>query len=236
MFPSNHDIGQRIRDDIVAGVLRFGERITIDALATRYGVSHMPVREALRELQGEGLVTSEPNRGARVRAVDANFIDNLFEIRTALEVMMVRRAARRATPADVAELEAIEVVLERHIERGEHAAVVAENRRFHQTINRIADNVDALPVVDRHWTLLAALWRHFGYGADRFSGVANDHRHLIAALAAHDEEAAAMLMGAHATKAKLELLSRLGAQAGPAVTNAPSTSPRQRAVRHLRRA
>ena len=212
MTTSNLDIGLRIRDDIVAGTLRFGERITIDALATRYGVSHMPVREALRELQGEGLVVIEPNRGARVRTIDANFVDNLFEIRTALEVMMVRRAAQRCTPPDVAELLAIEDVLERRIARADHAAVVAENRRFHQTINRIADNVDALPIVDKHWMLLAALWRNFGYGAARFSGVANDHRHLITALAAHDQEAASMIMGAHATKAKLELLARIAAQ------------------------
>ena len=54
MLTSNLDIGLRIRDDIVSGTLPFGARITIDALATRYGVSHMPVREALRELQGEG--------------------------------------------------------------------------------------------------------------------------------------------------------------------------------------
>ena len=216
MSTSNLDIGLRIRDDIVAGNLQFGARITIDALATRYGVSHMPVREALRELQGEGLVVIEPNRGARVRTIDARFVENLFEIRTALEVMLVRRAAQRSTPGEIAELRAIEDVLERHIASGDHAAVVAENRRFHQTINRIADNVDALPMVDRHWMLLAALWRNFGYGAARFAGVANDHRHLIAALEAHDQEAASMIMGAHATKAKLELLARVAQSVAPA--------------------
>lgn len=213
MTTSNLDIGLRIRDDIVAGTLRFGERITIDALATRYGVSHMPVREALRELQGEGLVVIEPNRGARVRTIDANFVENLFEIRTALEVMMVRRAAQRCTPEDISGLWAIEEILERHIANADHAAVVAENRRFHQTINRIADNADALPIVDKHWMLLAALWRNYGYGEARFAGVANDHRHLIAALAARDQEAASMIMGAHATKAKLELLARVNSQA-----------------------
>jgi DNA-binding GntR family transcriptional regulator len=215
MTTSKLDIGLRIRDDIVSGVLRFGERITMDALASRYGVSHMPVREALRELQGEGLVQSEPNRGARVRSIDSGFVENLFEIRTALEVMMVRRAAVRCTPSDVAELQAIEDTLEQHMVAGDHALLVAENRRFHQAINRCAANADALPLVDKHWTLLAALWRHYGYGPDRFTGVANDHRNLIQALAAHDQEAAAMIMGAHAAKAKLALLTRIRAQAAP---------------------
>lgn len=207
------DIGLRIRDDIIGGALQFGDRITIDALATRYGVSHMPVREALRELQGEGLVVIEPNRGARVRTIDASFVENLFEIRTALEVMMVRRAAARCTPRDIAEIRAIEEALEQHVASGDHAGVVAENHRFHRAINRCANNVDALPIIDKHWMLLAALWRNYGYGPARFTGVANDHGHLINALAAHDQEAAAMLMGAHATKAKLELLARIEAQA-----------------------
>lgn len=217
MTTNKLDISLRIRDDIVSGALRFGERITMDALASRYGVSHMPVREALRELQGEGLVQIEPNRGARVRSIDSSFVENLFEIRTALEVMMVRRAAARCTPGDIMELQAIEGTLEQLIAAGDHALVVAENRRFHQAINRCAANVDALPIVDKHWMLLAALWRQYGYGQDRFTGVANDHQNLIQALAAHDQEAAAMIMGAHATKAKLALLTRIRAQAVPVV-------------------
>jgi DNA-binding GntR family transcriptional regulator len=206
-------IDVRIRDDILGGALRFGDRVTIDALATRYGVSHMPVREALRELHGEGLVVIEPNRGARVRTIDVTFVENLFEIRTALEVMMVRRAAVRCTPRDIDELRGIEAALEQHVASGDHASVVAENHRFHQAINRVANNVDALPLIDKHWILLAALWRNYGYGPARFTGVANDHGHLINALAARDQEAAAMLMGAHTTKAKLELLARIAAQA-----------------------
>ena len=206
---TSFDVGLRIRDDIVTGALALGSRITIDALASRYRVSHMPVREALRELQGEGLVVMEPNRGARVRAIDTHFVENLFEIRTALEVMMVRRAAARATEADVARLVAIEDELEAQIAIADYGAVVAHNRTFHREINRIADNDDALPMLDRHWTLLAALWRNFGYGAQRFAGVANDHRHVIAAIEAHDQVAAAAIMGAHAAKAKRELLARM---------------------------
>jgi DNA-binding GntR family transcriptional regulator len=205
-----------MRNDIVAGLLGLGDRITIDALATRYEVSHMPVREALRELQGEGLVVIEPNRGARVRTIDVNFIDNLYEVRIALEVMLIRRAAERCRAADIDELRAIENDLERHIGKADYAAVVASNRIFHQTINRIADNFDAQPIIDKHWTLIAAMWRHYGYSETRFAGVANDHRHLIAALAAHDVDAAALIMGAHSNKAKLVLKERLAAQSTPA--------------------
>jgi DNA-binding GntR family transcriptional regulator len=214
--PNNHDVAMRLRDDIVSGTIPFGARITIDSLANRYGVSHMPVREALRELQGEGLVVSEPNRGARVRAIDSDFVVNLFEIRTALEVMLARRAAQHFSAADVVAVERIEDAIEEAIARRDFATAVAQNRAFHQHINQVAGNVDALPLVDRHWLLLAALWRSFGYGEERFAGVSNDHRHLIAALAARDQEATAVVMAAHTTKAKLAMLERMRRQGSAA--------------------
>jgi DNA-binding GntR family transcriptional regulator len=209
MANSKLDITSLIREDIVSGILNFGERLTINALSTRYGVSHMPVREALLVLQGEGLMKIEPNRGARVCVVDSQFVENLFEIHTVLGVMMARRAASRSTAKDIKSLCLIEDRLEQCIKDGDYARVVAENHNFHQTINRCAGNKDAEPIIDKHWTLFSALWKHYGYGEHRFSGVANDHKHLVNALAAHDQEAAAMIMGAHCTKAKLELLGRI---------------------------
>jgi DNA-binding GntR family transcriptional regulator len=209
---NNGEIAQLIRDDIVQGTLSFGARITINDLATRYGVSHMPVREALRELQGEGLVVIKPNHGAHVCTLDLDFIENLFELRSALEVMLARRAAQRCAAADVDELVQIENELEAYIEAQDYPNAIAKNHKFHQAINRIADNKAAIPIVDKHWTLLAALWRNYGYAAARFLGVANDHRHLIEALAANDQEAASMIMGSHVAKSKLQLLARVKQQ------------------------
>lgn len=203
------DVPERIRHDIVAGILPFGGRVTIDELASRYRVSHMPIREALRELRGEGLIIIEPNRGARIRPVDRRFVANLFETRNALEIMLTRRAAARFGAAEVRELESIEEELEANAGREDWDGVLASNRRFHQLINRVADNPDAVALVDRHWLLIAALWQRYGYGPDRFSGVASDHRHLIKYLRTNDAEGAAVMMGAHVLKARQELLERM---------------------------
>src|SRR5262245_26037780 len=102
------EICDRIRDDIVAGALAFGSRLTLEQLATRYATGHMPIREALRQLQGEGLVVQTPNRGARVRAVDVEFVRNIFDLRIAIESMLARRAAERIEPKDVAALEIVQ--------------------------------------------------------------------------------------------------------------------------------
>ena len=215
-MPRAFDVPERIRHEIVAGILPFGGRVTIDELASRYGVSHMPVREALRELRGEGLVIIEPNRGARIRPIDQKFVANLFETRSALEIMLSRRAADRFKPEEANGLERIEDELESEIARCNWDAVLVSNRRFHQLVNRVADNPDALALVDRHWLLIAALWQRYGYGPERFAGVASDHRYLIKCFRNNDAEGAAVLMGAHVLKARQELLERMRTAASAA--------------------
>ncbi len=202
-------ICDRIRDDIVAGALSFGSRLTLDLLAARYAVGHMPVREALRQLQGEGLVVLTPNRGARVRAVDVEFVRNVFDLRITIEAMLARRAAERIEAGQITRLEAIESELEAAAARRDYAGLLALNRRFHSAINEAAHNDEAEAVLDRHRRLIAALWTLYGYGEDRAAGVISDHRYIIAALASHDGDAAASLAMAHAAKAKQALIARM---------------------------
>jgi len=202
-------VGDRIRDDIVSGALSFGKRITLDLLAARYSVGHMPVREALRQLQGEGLVVLTPNRGARVRVVDIEFVRNIFDLRIAIEALLARRAAERIDARQIAKLEAIEVTFEATARSGELLRLLPINHEFHRTVNDAAQNPEAAAVLDRHRQLIAALWRLHGYGEDRPTGVISDHRHLIAALAARDADVAASLAMAHAAKAKQELIGRM---------------------------
>ena len=207
-------IEQRLRNDIVAGDLAFGSRLIIEDLATRYGVSHMPIREALRILHGEGLVVIEPNRGARVRPLYRGFIEDLFDVRCAIETMLARRAAERRQPPQLEALRRAAAALEACVASGDHAAVPVASREFHRLINDAAGNPGALPIVDSHWLLLAALLKRYGYGDDRFQRVIEEHQHLIDAIERRDGHGAALLMGAHIEKAKSNLLKRAAADAG----------------------
>lgn len=208
------DVQQLLRDDIVSGVLPFGSRLRIDELAGRYGVSHMPIRETLRQLSGEGLVIIEPNRGARVRSIDLGFVEDLFDIRSAVETMLARRASERRNESHVRALREVEEELEAHVRDGAFTAVPAANHRFHGVINDAAGNPGAMSLVDRHWLLVAALWQRYGYDDGRFHGVIDDHRHLMRAIERGDATSAAMLMGAHIEKAKHDLLLRMAEQPG----------------------
>ena len=202
-------ICDRIRDDIVSGVLPFGGRLTLHGLATRYATGHMPVREALRQLQGEGLVVQTPNCGARVRAVDVDFVRNIFDLRIVIESMLARRAAERMKPKDLAALDAVQRNLETCIGVRDFAGALAANRAFHRIVNEVAGNPEASALLDRHWGLIAALWNVYGYGEERGAGVISDHRQMMDAFAAHDADVAACLAMAHAAKAKQELIARM---------------------------
>ncbi|HEX4883939.1 MAG TPA: GntR family transcriptional regulator [Casimicrobiaceae bacterium] len=205
------DIEQRLRNDIVAGDLPFGSRLVIEDLATRYGVSHMPIREALRILHGEGLVVIEPNRGARVRPLYRGFIEDVFDMRGAIETLLARRAAERRSAGQLAALNDAAGRLEALVAAGDHAGVPEANRAFHRAINDAAGNPGALPIVDSHWLLLAALLKRYGYGDDRFQRVIEEHQHMIQAIERRDGHSAALLMGAHIEKAKNNLLKRAAA-------------------------
>lgn len=87
--PSYRRIQDLIRDDIVAGRLTPNLHLKTADLATRYGVSANPVREALQRLEGEGLVVILPNRGARVRAIDEPFLRNILDILLLLDPYFV---------------------------------------------------------------------------------------------------------------------------------------------------
>ena len=202
-------ICDRIRDDIVSGALPFGSRLTLHGLATRYATGHMPVREALRQLQGEGLVVQTPNCGARVRAVDVDFVRNIFDLRIVIESMLARRAAERMKAKDLAALDAVQRNLETCIGVRDFAGALAANRAFHRIVNEVAGNPEASALLDRHWGLIAALWNVYGYGEERGAGVISDHRQMMDAFAAHDADVAACLAMAHAAKAKQELIARM---------------------------
>lgn len=205
------DIQRLLRDEIISGAIPFGSRLRIDELAMRYGVSHMPIREALRELHGEGLVVIEPNRGARVRSVDLGFVEDLFDIRSAIETMLARRAAERRSKEHVRKLIEAQEVFEGFVNAADFTSVPKANRIFHSIINEAAGNPGALSLVDRHWLLVVALWQRYGYNPKRFEIVSDDHRHLILAIERRDAASAAMLMGAHIEKAKHDLLQCMAA-------------------------
>ena len=169
------DIGStnyaRIRDalraDIIAGRLAPGARLKVQELAKRYNVSAMPIREALQQLQGEGLIIMSPNRGASVRRVDEEYIRNTFEIWEAIESFLTKKFTALAKDEDIDTLRQIQDEFDAAVLRGDLLARLALNRRFHETINGAGGNKDALALLGRLCAASDAFRHQYGHTVER---------------------------------------------------------------------
>lgn len=198
-----------LRRRILQGTLAPGQRLKIDDIAELCNVSHMPVRAALQELEAEGVLDVYPHRGAVIRGVDARFIRNLLELRAAIEVMLTEHCARMIDKAGLAELEALARDFEQAAARADPVAIVGANLRFHQAINRVADNPEALRVLGRGRLLIEALRVRFGYGPGRIDAVIAEHRALLRAIGRKDAKRAGEIARHHCEGARDELLALL---------------------------
>lgn len=175
-----------IRQAILSGRYGPGERLKVAELSSQYGFSPMPLREALRKLEGEGLIEIEPNRGATVRKLDRHFVEDLFEINTELRVYALKRGIRLMTLDKIDLLEGMVTAFEEAVEQGNLERGLTLNRDFHAKIVEIGGNFEALRIFLRGWELIGAFRRRFGYGAGRQAGLAREKRLLVEAIKRQD--------------------------------------------------
>ena len=201
-------VAAELRRRILVGELAPGQRLKIDEIAALCDVSHMPVREALRELEGEGVLDVFPHRGAVIRGVDRRFVRNFYDLRAAIEGMLTGRCAERADAAALAALKSAANDVEAAGER-DPQAFVAANRRFHDTINVTADNPEALRMLAQGRVLADALRLRFGYGGGRVESIVSEHRALLRAVERREIERAGDIARRHCIRARDDLLKRL---------------------------
>lgn len=198
-----------LRRRIVQGELKPGSRLKIDEVAELCAVSHMPVRVALQSLEAEGVLDIYPHRGAVIKSVDARFVRNMLEVRGAMEVMLSARCAQLVDKAGLDEIERLVVEFEHAAQRNDPLAIVSANLRLHDSINRWADNPEALRVLGRGRLLIQALRARYGFRPGRVEQVLAEHRQLLRAIARRDARRAAEVAGRHCEGARDELLSVL---------------------------
>ena len=107
MLQTTESIANVLRNDILQGIYKSNAPLRQDEIAARFGVSKIPVREALQQLKAEGLVTFFPNRGAVVSTLSSAEVDEIYAMRIALETLALQRAIPHLTIADLARAEAL---------------------------------------------------------------------------------------------------------------------------------
>ncbi|WP_017591814.1 GntR family transcriptional regulator [Nocardiopsis potens] len=195
-----------LRDAIRSGELAPGERLLLQDLAGRLGMSLTPVRDALRMLAAHGLIEQRANHGAVVAEFTPERAEEVYRLRTVLEPMAAELAARNATGERLAEMEAALEVLDRAVDDGRENDIADLNARFHRAIYSASGSPYLQEFIDR-------LWNGVPYQAISLAGRARDssrqHHAIMDALRAGDAPAAAEAMRAHIAEAAERTLSQL---------------------------
>ncbi len=207
--PTYLRLREKIREDIVAGVWALGAHVTLAELGAHYQVSNVPVREALLQLQGEGMIDMRMNRGAVIPGVDAKYIDDTYQIRGALQSLLARLACERASDAQLKTLDAAAQAHEEAARSGDTAAAIVANRQFHSHLELLADNAPAVAMLQARSSLVDAFRRARGYGPGRLDKVVAQHRRIVRAVVRRDAEAAVQAVLAHTDASRLDLLDLL---------------------------
>jgi len=184
-------VAEKLRDQIIRGEITEGAQLRQDVIAAHYHVSRIPVREALRQLHAEGLITILPNRGAIVPELSPSDIEELFAIRALLEPEMLKLSIPRLTPADFGQAEAILNKYMSELRREEHMENWGRmNWQFHSMLYSRAERPHFMSIirnVNHNGERYTRLQLYLTHGMKR----ANEEHHQILKLCRKNEVAAA---------------------------------------------
>lgn len=193
-------VGDAIKNHIISGHFPPGARLKIQDLCQEFGISQNPVREALQQLQGEGLVVILPNKGATVRPVDESLILQIYDIGAGVDGILARRCAKMASDADIARLRDMQDRMERFDDEGDTARRGALNGDFHSEFGLICGNMEAYEIRRKHHILIGVIRQKYGRSPGRFTEVRKEHRAIIDAIADRDPDAAERAAREHCLK------------------------------------
>lgn len=212
-----------LHDAIIVGALRPGERLPVGDLAEEMHLSQMPIREALRRLDADGLVENVPHRGARVAELTLEDLIEVYDARLLLELPAIAGAAGRFTAEDESTARAGLERLEEATGRGDKKEALYAHTAFHFALYRASSS---------HWLprLISPLWDNaeryrvaaLGSALGLFEARACEHRRLLAACVAHQPEVAAALLGNHLVLTANAIVQEMGGEQTYELRDIPS--------------
>lgn len=197
---------QQIRDEIIRGHFAPGQRLRLRDLAKQFHVSTQPIRQALSELEAEGLVTSEPRKGAVVTRLSPAELEDIYEIRATLEALATEVAVPHLTEERLDTLDQLVVEIDRHLgegltERREGVELVRLNNEFHRTLYAASGRQHLLEFT----RTLRQRTQHYLHAymieQGRMPHAQNEHRAIVTACREQEAERAKVMMYEHVMKA-----------------------------------
>src|SRR3954453_5125429 len=200
-------IRQALAEEIATGLLKPGTPLDEQQIASRFGASRTPVREALRQLAVAGMVDIRPRRGVIVSMMSAERIMALFETTAEMEALCVRLATYRITPVERSELQTMHDASAEWVRSGNISAYDDFNREFHDPIYRATHNQFLVEQAVAIRARLAAFRRTQLRQGDRLVKSHAEHGQVLQAMARGDGDEAARCMRAHMLNASCALTS-----------------------------
>jgi len=195
---------------ILRGELAIGQRVNESELASRFGTSRGPVREALRALEESRLVRSEKNRGVFVREISIGEADEIYDVREALDQLIGQRVAERATGEQRRELKAVVAEMDAATGKRDIKSYHALNLKFHDMLVDFAGN-SRLTETYRLLTRGLLLFRLRGLqDGGGFAVSNNEHKAVVAAIEARDSARAGRLLRQHAVASRARMHKAAG--------------------------
>ena len=191
------EVAERLRQRIFAHELPPGTWVDEQALAAQYGISRTPLREALKVLASEGLVTLKPRRGCYVTEISERDLDEIFTVMALLEGQCAADTARKASETDLIHLRSVHDELERAAGANDIDGFFEANQAFHQEVQQIADNRWLTQAITDLRKVIKLSRHHSLFSEGRLAQSLAEHRDILQALLARDAARAETLMRAH---------------------------------------
>jgi DNA-binding GntR family transcriptional regulator len=202
------EVYRGIKELILDGGIAPGELVTIQGLAEAFGVSAMPVREALQRLTAEKGLTVVSGRSVGIPELDASRLRDLCRVRLEIETLATSWAAGNLRASDIRRLESLVTVMGTAVSEEDPRRYVRANHEFHFAIYRAAESETLLSIIEALW-LQVSPYFHLLHGSGNYVSANHQHRQLLAALKKHDSVAAGQAIRADIEDATTVLLGLL---------------------------
>ncbi|MDF2500323.1 MAG: rspR 3 [Anaerosporomusa subterranea] len=204
--PLREVVAETLRDAIVSGVLKPGERLMEIQLAEELGVSRTPVRESIRKLELEGFVVMVPRRGTYVTDLSIKDINEVYEIRTVLDVLAAGLAAERITEEELEELERLLVQIGEFVEQSNMEQLIEFDTKFHDVLYRASRNDRLVGIINNlreQFTRFRSISMKY---PGRMQNTVEEHTRLVEAIAQRNPDLAQQIAREHMENSEQTLL------------------------------
>ncbi len=207
--PLREIVFETLREALINGVLKPGERLMEIQLAEEMGVSRTPVREAIRKLELEGFVVMIPRKGAYVAGISVKDIADVFEIRTALEGLAAGLAAERITEEELEQLERILVKIGECVQTNNLEKLVEVDTEFHDTLFKASRNERLVQIVSNLREQIQRFRTTSLSTPGRMKYALDEHKKIVEAVSERNVELAQALAREHIENAENSMLEKL---------------------------